>query len=253
MEKRSERLPMNSSGWFLDSGQLDEIRKWREVIGGVTTNQVILFSKEGIFDIPAHMAAMCELVGPDFPISLELPDSAASTEDMVALACHYHDLHPTNTVVKVPIIPDDPKGLKVIATLAGLGVRTNATIGINSGQLILAAEAARKYAGEGACYISLFWGRAQESAGRGESQTPENVLEATLTYLANHQLDTRIIVGSIRQPQHVIDAFANGADIVTVPPKIFEQIMVTSRAKETLDEFDEAYRRVQNDPRLILS
>lgn len=252
MTPRSERTPMNSSGWFLDSGQLNEIAKWREVIGGITTNQVILFSKEGIYDIPTHMAAMCELVGDNFPISLELPDSAASVDEMIGLAQYYHDRHPTNTVIKVPIIPDDPKGLKVIALLAGAGIRTNATIGINAGQLFLAAEAARKFAGEGACYISLFWGRAQESFERGESQAPQDVLDATLTYLANHQLDTRIIIGSIRQPQHVIDAFAGGADIVTVPPKIFEKIMFTTRGKETLDEFDAAYRNVQNDPRLIL-
>ncbi len=246
------RSPMNRSGWFLDSGDLNQIRNWQEVIGGITTNQLILFEKEGIYDIPGHLTKMCEIVGPGFPISIELPDSKMEAEEMVDLAVAYHELFPTNTVIKVPIIPDDTKGLKVIARLAQRGIQTNATIGINTAQLMLAAEASRRYAGEGSTYISLFWGRAMESSIRGESQEPQDVLSATITYLANHRLDTKIIIGSVREPHQIIEAFSLGADIVTVPPKILEKIMVTTRALETIAQFDAAFEKVKDNPDLKL-
>ncbi len=249
---KTERQPMNSSGWFLDSGNTEEIKKWKEVIGGVTTNQLILFEKDKIYNIPEHLAKMCKIVGPNVPISIELPDSKASFEEMVDLATAYHDQFPENTVIKVPIIPDDVKGLKVISALVGKNIRTNATIGINEGQLMLAAEASRRYAGEGSTYVSLFWGRAIESSKKGESRGPRQVLEATVNYLANHNLDTRIIIGSIRQESQVIEAFESGADIVTVPSKILEKMMFTTRARETVDQFDAAYEKVKDNPNLKL-
>ena len=91
-----------------------------------------------------------------------------------------------------------------------------------------------------------------ESQERGESRGPIEVLDATLTYLANHNLDTRVIIGSVRKPEQVIQAFEQGADIVTVPPKILERIMFTTRAQETVEQFDAAYQAVRNDPRLKL-
>lgn len=244
---------MNRSGWFLDSGDLSQIRNWQEVIGGITTNQLILFEKEGIYDIPRHLTQMCEIVGPGFPISIELPDSKMDIEEMIDLAVKYHELFPTNTVIKVPIIPDDTKGLKVIARLVQKGIQTNATIGINTAQLMLAAEASRRYVGQGSTYISLFWGRAIDSVEKyQEGELPQAVLHATLTYLANHRLDTRVIVGSIRKAEQVTEAFDLGADIVTVPPKILEKIMVTTRTLETVAEFDAAYEKVKSNPNLKL-
>jgi transaldolase len=249
---RSERKPMNSSGWFLDSGNLEQVKKWQEVVGGITTNQLILFEKDNIFNIPEHLTKMCEIVGSNFPISIELPDSQASLEEMINLAVAYHDMFPKNTVVKVPIIPDDVKGLKVISALVKRGIQTNATIGINEAQLMLAAEASRRYCGEGATYISLFWGRAMENEKNGEGRGPREVLDTTLTYLANHNLDTRVIIGSVRESSQVIEAFEQGADIVTVPPKILDRIMFTTRGQETVEQFDAAYHKVKDDPRLKL-
>lgn len=245
-----KREPMDSSGWFLDSGDLKEIKKWKNVIGGVTTNQVILFEKEGIYDVPSHIKKICKIVGEGVPISVELPNSKANEKEMISLAKYYYQQFPKNIVIKVPIIPDDVKGLKVITKLTKIGIRTNATLGINEAQLMLAAEASRKFAGVGSTYISLFWGRAIESKNRGESRGPEEVLTSTIAYLKNHNLKTRVIVGSIRIPSQVTAAFELGADIVAVPPKILDKIMFTTRAKETVEEFDNAYLKVKNNPKL---
>lgn len=244
-----KRPPLNGSGYFLDSGDTEQIKKWQEVIGGITTNQVILFQKQGIKNVPAHLTTMCEIVGDNFPISVELPDSNWPIEKMFDLAQRYRQSHPTNTVIKVPILPNDVKGLKLIHKLAQTGIPTNATIGINYGQLTLAAEAARAYADQGVSYISLFWGRAQESYEREqETMRPQKLLEATLTYLANHNLpNTRVIVGSIREAKQVPEAFSLGADIVTVPPTILENLLKNQRAEETVQEFDAAFQKVKGE------
>jgi transaldolase len=241
---------MIDSGWFLDTGSLNEIKKWKEVIGGITTNQLILFEKENIYNIPVHLKKVIKIVGPTFPISVELPDSNASIKEMINLASRYNDMFPDNIVIKVPILPDSVKGLKVISKLVKRNIRTNATIGINEAQLTLAAEASRGFAGEGSTYISLFWGRAAESEVRFESRGPRNILISVKNYLERHGLNSKIIVGSIRKPSQVIEAFDFGADIVTVTPQIFEKIMFTSRAKETVDEFDNAFLKVKNNPKL---
>lgn len=243
------RVPLQGSGYFLDSGDLDEIRKWREVIGGITTNQIILFEKQRVKNVPVHLTSICEIVGDNFPVSVELPDSNWSVEKMFDLAKRYHEEHPTNTVVKVPILPNDVKGLKLIHRLVTAGICTNATIALNFGQLTLAAEAARTYSDRGVSYISLFWGRSIESYERDEiGQMPQQILEATLTYLCNHGLsNTRVIIGSIRRPEQVIEAFSLGADIVTVPPAILEQLLYNKRAEETVIEFDLAFRRLESN------
>lgn len=243
---------MNYSGWFLDSGDLTQIKKYKPVIGGITTNQVILFEKEKIYNIPVHLKKIISLVGPKIPISVELPDSQASIPDMLDLASRYHQLSPDNIVIKVPIIPTSTKGLKILYRLAKKGIRANATIGINQAQLQLAAESLRHSKANGDNYISLFWGRAQESFLRGESQTPETVLTNTLTYLSNHHLSAKIIIGSIRQPAQVLRAFSLGAHIVTVPPSILQNIMFTTRAQETLVQFDSAYHNHKDNPKLKL-
>lgn len=239
------RTPLQGSGYFLDSGDLGEIKRWKEVIGGITTNQLILFEKQGIQNVPAHLSSICEIVGDNFPVSVELPDSSWPIDKMFDLAMQYYEAHPSNTVIKVPILPNDVKGLKLIHKLATTGVQTNATIGINFGQLTLAAEAARAYSDRGVSYISLFWARAIESFKRDEEGSmPQQILEGTLTYLTNHNLcNTRIIVGSIRKPEQVIEAFSLGADIVTVPSTILERLLYNKRAQETVDEFDQAFRR----------
>lgn len=241
---------MDASGWFLDSGSLKEIRKWKEVIGGITTNQIILFKKEKTYNLPLHISKIIKIVREGMPVFTQLPNSKASVKEMVDLAKAYHKMFPNNIVIKIPIIPDEVKGLKIISKLASQGIRTCGTVGINEAQLMLAAEAARRFTGEGSTYISLLWGRAIESKNRDESRGPEKVLEATINYLNNHNLHSKIIVGSIRGTSQVIKAFDLGADIVTVPPPILEKIMYTSRAKETMEEFDSAYEKVKRNKKL---
>jgi transaldolase len=129
-------------------------------------------------------------------------------------------------------------------TLAREGVKINATLGLTSGQLIGAAEALRLSEDS---YISLFWGRCDEAGGIGA----EDTLKTVLKYLEVHGLNSKVIIGSIRSVEQIDTAFKLGAHIVTIPPKLIEEWMFTKRGVETADQFNEAYRTVKNQMKLI--
>lgn len=221
------------SGIFYDSANLSDFKKWYDsgIIGGATTNPVIL-QKEGIVDVNGHIEKMILICGPDFPISVEVPDSEMSKDKMIQVAGEYARRFPKNAVIKVPMDPRDPqKAFEVIKELYKVGIPTNATLGLTAGQLIGAMEA-------GAKYVSLFWGRCDEAGGSGAEET----LKTVLKYREVHNLKSQIIIGSIRNTTQIDKAFSLGADIVTISPKLLEDWMYTSRGLETADEFNRAYR-----------
>jgi transaldolase len=225
------------SGIFFDSSNLDELKRWFStgILGGATTNPVIL-QKEGVFNISEHLRRMIRIVGKGFPISVELPDSEWSESEMLDLAFSYKSKFPDNVVIKVPLDPRDmPKALRIIKLLRATGVSTNATLGLTTGQLISAMEA-------GANYVSLFWGRCEEAGGIGSELT----LKTIIKYREVHNLDSKIIIGSIRSVDQIDKAFELGADIVTIKPELLEKWMFTQRGVETADEFNKAYRDIKD-------
>ncbi len=264
-----DRKPLNSSGIFFDSANLADFKKWFDahILGGATTNPVIL-QKEGIFNIPDHISKMVKIAGKKFPISIEVPDSDMTREEMVKLARKYAKKFPGNAIIKIPMDPENPeKAYEVIFKLGREGIRVNATLGLSMGQLVGAAEALRNSCAEGDNYISLFWARREEAKdqivkqlvkkGMKKKVALEKVadaascLTATLNYLTTHKLSSRIIVGSIRSVDQIEKAFSLGADIVTIPPNLISEWMYTKRGVETVDQFNEAYRSIKNKVTLI--
>ena len=264
-----KRQPLNSSGIFYDSANLVDFKKWFDarILGGATTNPLIL-QREGIFNIPEHIARMVRISGKRFPISIEIPDSTLTISEMVRLAKKYRKRFPGNAVVKIPMDPREPqKAFEVIYKLGREGIRVNATLGISIGQLVSAAEALRTSQAQGDNYISLFWARRNEAKDQlvkdlvksgikkkeALAQIPDAAtsLSITLKYLETHNLATRIIIGSVRNVDHIETAFSLGADIVTIPPKLIAEWMFTQRGVETVDQFNEAYRSVKDKIKLI--
>ncbi len=242
----------NFSGLFLDSGSLEEVEKWNFLIGGVTTNQVILLTKDRVKDIPKRIREICEVIGNDKTLSIELPDSEWPFERLIEIGKKYSAISPKNIVIKVPIVTDNDKGLLLINRFAKLGIRTNATIGMNYGQLVMAAEASRGSTNNETNFISLFWGRTIESVEKyNESVRPDLLLKSVKQYLSDHVLSTKIIVGSIRTTDQVREAFYYGADIVTIAPGLMAELLVNERAKETTGEFDQAFRNVEKEIILV--
>ncbi len=263
------RQPISSSGIFFDSSNLDEFKRWfsARILGGATTNPLIL-QKEGVLDLPAHVSKMIKICGQGFPISIELPDSAMSKQEMMDLALKYHNKFPNNAVIKVPMDPrDSQKSFEVMHLLGQKGIRVNATLGLSVGQLVAAAEALRNSKAKGDNYVSLFWARRQEARDQivqglikqgikkkdAMDRTPDAAtsLAMTLKYLDTHDLQGRTIVGSIRSIDQIEKAFSLGADIVTITPSLLEQWMHTKRGVETADEFNQSYRTIKNKFKLI--
>lgn len=280
------RIPLKYSGIFFDSANLDEFKKWFDtgILGGATTNPVIL-QKDNVLNIPKHITKMIQICGRNFPISIEVPDSEMTKQEMIKLALKYHKKFPFNAVIKIPMDPrDSQKAFEVIYKLGREGIRVNATLGLGAGQLIGAAEALRSSKAKGDNYISLFWGRREEAKKmiidqkiiehkdllkkakkkisakeiKGmleelDTKIPDaaDTLKLTITYLKNHNLDAKTIVGSIRSVDMIDKAFASGADIVTIPPALIRDWMFTKRGVETADQFNAAYRDVKNKIKLV--
>jgi len=113
-------------------------------------------------------------------------------------------------VVKIPLIKE---GLKAVKILTEEGIRTNVTLCFTALQALMAAKA-------GASYISPFVGRLDDISSRGI-----DLVEEIGTIYENYGYETEIIVASIRNPVHVLDAALMGADIATMPFNVMEQLI----------------------------
>ena len=182
---------------FIDTANIDEIKEASKMgmVDGVTTNPSLI-AKEGR-DFEEVIKEICEIV--DGPISAEVISTDA--EGMVKEARHLAGIH-DNIVVKVPMTVD---GLKATRTLTGEGIKTNVTLVFSPLQALMAAKA-------GATYVSPFVGRLDDLAHEGLL-----LVEQIVEIYSNYGYDTEIIVASVRNPLHVLDAAMMGADIATIP------------------------------------
>ena len=190
---------------FLDTANQAEVEAAVKmgVISGVTTNPSLVAKEGG--DYIERVKYFCELVGG--PISVEV--MAADTEGMLAEARELAALH-ENIVIKLPITAES---LAAIKQLKAEGIKTNATLCFSANQAILAARA-------GASYVSPFVGRLIDVGMDGLGLIAE--IKAIFD---NYDIDTEIIVASVRSPRQVTDAAMIGADIATIPFKTLEQMV----------------------------
>lgn len=190
--------------FFIDTANTGEIRKaWNVgVIDGVTTNPSLI-SKENR-DPLELLKEICSIV--DGPVSAEAVSLQAA--EMVREAESLAGIH-KNIVVKIPMTEE---GLKAVKVLSGRGIRTNVTLVFSAGQALLAAKA-------GASYVSPFVGRLDDIGHTGM-----NIISEILEIYDNYAFDTEVIVASIRNPLHVIDAAKIGAHVATIPYAVIAQL-----------------------------
>ena len=191
--------------FFIDSANIDEIKKANELglLDGVTTNPSLV-AKEGK-DFNELMKEICRIV--DGPVSAEVVST--DTDGMLKEARELVKLA-DNIVVKIPLIKE---GLKAVKILTSEEIKTNVTLCFSPLQALMAAKA-------GASYISPFVGRLDDVSERGM-----DIIESITTIYENYGYETEIIVASIRNPLHVLDAALIGADISTIPYKVMEQLI----------------------------
>lgn len=203
--------------FFIDTANVEEIREassWG-IISGVTTNPSLI-AKEGR-DFKEVVREITEIV--DGPISAEVISLKA--EEMVPEAKELAKIHP-NIIIKIPMCLE---GLKAVKELAKAGIRTNVTLIFSANQALMAARA-------GATYVSPFIGRLDDI-----SQEGMKLIEEVVGIFQIHGLDTEIIAASIRHPIHVTQAALAGADIATIPYKIFKQMANHPLTSQGIDKF----------------
>ena len=191
--------------FFIDTANIDEIKKANELglLDGVTTNPSLV-AKEGR-EFKDLIKEICSIV--DGPVSAEVVSTDA--EGMMAEARELAKIA-DNIVVKIPLIKE---GLKAVKILSSEGIKTNVTLCFSAVQALMAAKA-------GADYVSPFVGRLDDIGVTGME-----LIEQIISIYESYGYETEIIVASIRNPLHVLDAATMGADIATIPYKVMEQLI----------------------------
>jgi len=190
--------------FFIDTADVSEIRKAFDLglVDGVTTNPSLIAKTGRSFtDVIREITSIV-----DGPVSAEV--ISLDAEGMLREAKDLAAIHP-NIVVKIPMTPD---GLKATRELSRLGIRTNVTLIFSATQALLAAKA-------GATYVSPFVGRLDDI-----SQEGMDLIDDIRTIFDNYGFTTEIIVASIRNPVHVLQAARIGADIATIPFGVIMQL-----------------------------
>jgi transaldolase len=190
--------------FFIDTANIDEIKKGLDLgmVDGVTTNPSLVAKEQRPFD--EILREICSLV--EGPVNAEAVSLDA--EGMVAEGRELAKIS-DNIVVKIPMIEE---GLKAVKRLAAENIRTNVTLVFSATQALLAAKA-------GAAYASPFVGRLDDI-----SEVGMNLIGDIMTIYHNYELATEVIVASVRNPLHVLDAALFGADIATIPYKVIAQL-----------------------------
>ncbi|MBM4135298.1 MAG: fructose-6-phosphate aldolase [Nitrospira sp.] len=191
--------------FFIDTANIQEIKKAWElgVIDGVTTNPSLI-SKEGKEPI-ALLKEICNIV--NGPVSAEAVSLKA--DEMVKEAESLAKIH-GNIVIKIPMTED---GLRAVKQLSGMGIKTNVTLVFSPSQALLAAKA-------GATYVSPFVGRLDDISHFGMG-----VVSEIIEIYENYMFNTEVIVASVRNPLHVVEAAKIGAHIATIPYSVIIQLL----------------------------
>jgi transaldolase len=210
---------------FIDTADLNEIRKAKALglVDGVTTNPTLL-SKEGEETETLIRKISKEVKGPvNVEVTGTLGEEIVKEARMMAA---WGD----EIVIKIPITPE---GLKAVKSLSSEGIRTNVTLLFSPAQAILAAKA-------GATYICPFLGRLDDIGFNGL----DLIQQIRGIYDNYDDIKTQIIVASVRNPIHVIEAGLIGAEIVTIPPAIIEQMVKHPLTDKGIAQFLEDSKKI---------
>jgi len=190
---------------FLDSANVASIKTFADmgILDGVTTNPTLIAKENRGF---------LELVGEILRIVTGPVNLEVVSQNIQGMLHEAHDLAALapNVVVKVPMTSE---GLVAVRKLHKEGIKTNVTLVFSPNQALLAAKA-------GAGYVSPFIGRLDDAGHVGMS-----VVEEILQIYRNYDIETQVLVASIRHPVHVVEAAKLGAHVATRPADVFEKMV----------------------------
>ncbi len=204
--------------FFIDTADVEAIRELAAtgLVDGVTTNpSLVAKSGRDFFEV---LGEICALV--PGPVSAEV--AATETQAMLAEARRLAQVA-DNVVIKVPLTPD---GLKACRALTDGGTQVNVTLCFSAAQAILAAKA-------GARYVSPFVGRLDDIGADGLALIGEIVQ----IYDAYPDFTTEVLVASVRNSAHVVEAAKMGAHVATLPPAVLQAMFKHPLTDKGLDAF----------------
>ncbi len=204
--------------FFIDTADVEAIRDLAAtgLVDGVTTNPSLV-AKSGR-DFIEVLGEICARV--PGPVSAEV--AATETQAMLAEAPRLAQVA-ENVVINVPLTPD---GLKACRTLTDEGTQVNVTLCFSAAQAILAAKA-------GARYVSPFIGRLDDIGADGLALIGEIVQ----IYDAYPDFTTEVLVASVRNSAHVVEAAKMGAHVATIPPAVLHAMFKHPLTDKGLDAF----------------
>ena len=212
---------------FIDTANIGEIKEAVSlgVIDGVTTNpSLIAKEKRPAVDLLKEICAVVSGPVSAEVISLEAEGMVSEGRQLSRIA--------KNIVVKIPLVRE---WLKAVRTLAAEGIHTNVTLCFSPSQALLAAKA-------GATYISPFIGRLDDI-----SQVGMELIRDIVTIYKNYDFKTQIIVASVRNPVHVVDASILGAHIATIPFGVITQLIKHPLTDIGIQRFLEDYKKIPKE------
>tara|TARA_B100001250_G_C19751084_1_gene767773 strand:- start:431 stop:1093 length:663 start_codon:yes stop_codon:yes gene_type:complete len=212
---------------FLDTADTAAIENgWKTgLIDGVTTNPSLIL-KNGQ-DPEVVYQKLVDLGIPD--ISMEV---VGNDEEMVAEGRRLSEKFGKQATIKVPCTPD---GLSACALLSRDGIKVNVTLIFSQSQAILAAKA-------GATYVSPFVGRVDDNSFGGLC-----LVKDIVKVFKEHFVRTQVLAASIREVRPVGRAFEYGADICTIPPKVFDAMYKHILTDKGLELFQNDYEQTLRD------
>ncbi len=204
--------------FFIDTADLAEIRDLAAtgLVDGVTTNpSLVAKTGRNFLDV---VREICSVV--PGPVSAEV--TAIDTETMLAEGRKLAKLA-KNVTVKVPLTPN---GLKACRALSSEGTMVNVTLCFSAAQAILAAKA-------GATFVSPFIGRLDDIGSTGM----DLIGEIVEIYRQYSSFKTEVLVASVRNPLHVVEAAKLGAQVATLPPAVLRQMFAHPLTDKGLQAF----------------
>ena len=212
--------------FFIDTANVDEVREAADlgILDGVTTNPTLLAREQGA---PKDIfKQLCDIVkGPVNAevISLDWQGIVKEGKELAKIDDHI--------VVKIPMTKD---GLKAVKEFSSLGIKTNVTLIFSAVQALLAARA-------GATYVCPFVGRLDDISSPGTE-----LIARIKQIFDNYDIQSEIIVASIRHPMHVVESALIGAHIATVPFKVIEQLVKHPLTDIGIEKFLADWEKIEN-------
>lgn len=211
--------------FFIDTANIEEIKEAKElgIADGVTTNPTLIAKERKPFsDVIKDITQTVE-----GPVSVEAV--SLDRDGLIKEARELADIS-DNVVVKIPMTKD---GIKATRVLSKEGVKTNVTLVFSVNQALLAAKV-------GATYVSPFIGRLDDIGHDGME-----VIWDTVGIFKNYDIETRVIVASVRHPLHVIEAGKTGAYAATIPFSVIEKMFRHQLTDTGLEKFLEDWKSVK--------